>query len=235
MGRRLSDCLALVHQGRWKALGRERCCSGQLGTFRWEELQKHRKGRARKELVAELQTGRFLKEVGGLHELRSKHKIRCQKWWLRTRLSWKLRWNCLEGVQAGKPWSHWLEESPEGLAFYWKSSLLKQDFCLLVKGILRDLEGSGVFVMFAKETVVFQNQEFCCKIFKESIVCSRYSVYIAGKFSVFMEVLTPSLSSHKDLFLHSVQINSEPRFFQNFFWRFHFNAWSLTSLLVGGC
>ena len=79
MGRRLSDYLALVHQGRWKALGGERGCLGQLSTFRWENLQKYRKGQARKELVAELQTGRFLKEVGDLHKLRSKHKIRRQK------------------------------------------------------------------------------------------------------------------------------------------------------------
>lgn len=54
MGRRLSDFLALVHQGRWKAVGSERCCSGQLSTFRWENLQKYRKGQARKELVPEL-------------------------------------------------------------------------------------------------------------------------------------------------------------------------------------
>lgn len=54
MGRRLSDFLALVHQGRWKAVGCARCCSGQLSTFRWENLQKYRKGQARKELVAEL-------------------------------------------------------------------------------------------------------------------------------------------------------------------------------------
>ena len=47
--------------------------------FRWENLQNYRKGQARKELVAELQTGRFLKEVGGLHKLRNKHKIRHQK------------------------------------------------------------------------------------------------------------------------------------------------------------
>jgi len=79
VGRRLSGYLALVHQGRWEVPGSERCCSEQLSTFGWENLQKYRKGQARKEPVAELQTGRFVREVGGLHELRSKHKIRLQK------------------------------------------------------------------------------------------------------------------------------------------------------------
>jgi len=70
--------------------------------------------------------------------------------------------------------------------------------------------------MFTKEAALFQNQDFSDKVFDESVVCSEHSAYIAGKFSIFVEVVMTSLRSHKDQFSHSVQVSSEPWLPQKF-------------------
>lgn len=99
MGRRLSDYLALVHQGRWKAVGSERCCSGQLSTRAGGKISRNT-GKARQgRSLWQSWTGRLLKEVGGFE---GQTQDQASEMMVRTRLPWKCRWNCPEGVQAAK-------------------------------------------------------------------------------------------------------------------------------------